>query len=96
MTHYIGLDAHSKTCTGVVLDDSGKIQKSHQFATSEGNITQFLKSVPQPRQLAFEEQDLAHWLFLLTGDHVDKLVVANPAHLPKQRGAKGIFVMRCG
>lgn len=89
MTHYIGIDAHSKTCTAVVMDDGGKIRLSKQFDTTEGNLVQFIKQVPKPRHLAFEEQGLAHWLFLTTEKHVDRLVVANPAHLPKQRGAKG-------
>jgi transposase len=91
MTHYIGLDAHSKTCTAVVINAAGKIATSVQFATSERNLLDFIKTVKKPRELAFEEQNLAHWLFLTTSDHVDKLVVAHPAHLPKQRGAKGDF-----
>ena len=91
MTQYIGLDAHSKTCTAVVIDHAGKIAASKQFPTSEQNLIAFIKSVKRPRELAFEEQNLAHWLFLTTDEHVSKLVIAHPGHLPKQRSAKGDF-----
>jgi transposase len=92
MTHYIGLDAHSKTCTAVVLTETDKVSAATQFDTSEKNLLEFIKSVTKPRELAFEEQDQAQWLFVTTHRHVDKLVVAHPGHLPKQRGAKGDHV----
>jgi transposase len=88
MTNYIGLDAHSKTCTAVVLNETGKIQATAQFETSEKNLLEFIKSVKRPRELAFEEQCIAQWLYILTKKHVDKLVVAHPSHLPKQQGPK--------
>lgn len=91
MTNYIGLDAHSKTCTAVVLTETGKIASTVEFETSERNLVEFIQSVKKPRHLAFEEQGIAHWLFLTTQPHVDKLVVAHPAHLPKHRSAKGDF-----
>lgn len=89
MTHYIGLDAHSKTCTAVVMNESGAIVQNAHFATTERHLLSFLKSVKAPRFLAFEELDIAHWLFLTTAEHVDKVVVAHAGHLPAQRGAKG-------
>jgi transposase len=88
MTHYIGLDAHSKTCTAVVVDPSGKIEKQAQFETSEKKLLEFVRGVGRPRKLAFEEMNLAQWLFLLLGDQVDDLAIAHAAHLPKQRGPK--------
>ena len=38
MTHYIGLDAHSKTCTAVVTDAKGNILKKRVFPTTEKNL----------------------------------------------------------
>ena len=38
MTQYIGLDAHSKTCTAVVMDSKGKILKKEVFPTSEREL----------------------------------------------------------
>jgi hypothetical protein len=92
MTHYIGLDAHSKTCTGVVLNHAGKLVASAQFETSERHLLDFVKSVKPPRKLAFEEQNLAHWLFALLGEHVDELVVAHAADLKRHRGPKNDLV----
>ena len=42
MTHYIGPDAHSKTCTAVVTDKTGKILQKSQFPTSEKHLLQCL------------------------------------------------------
>jgi hypothetical protein len=75
MTHYIGLDAHSKTCTAVVMNSAGKLVSQAKFYTSERNLIDFMKSVKSPRKLAFEEQNLAHWLFVTLKDQVDQLVV---------------------
>ena len=38
MEHYIGLDAHSATCTFVSLEKNGKIQEKCRVATSESNL----------------------------------------------------------
>jgi transposase len=88
MTHYIGLDAHSKTCTAVVINAAGKLVSQAKFDTSERNLIDFVKSFKSPRKLAFEEQNLAHWLFVTLKDQVDQLVVAHAAHLPGHRGPK--------
>jgi predicted NBD/HSP70 family sugar kinase len=42
MTQYIGIDAHSKTCTAVVTDSKGNILKKQVFATSERNLLDFI------------------------------------------------------
>ncbi len=104
MTHYIGLDAHSKTCTAVVTDKTGKILQKSQFPTSEKHLLQWLQGVPRPRILAFEEMNISHWLFIVLKDHVDELVIAHAPHLKKQRGAKTDLIdatrlateLRCG
>ena len=74
MTNYIGLDAHSKTCTAVVVDGRGNLASESQFATTEKNLLDFVKSVKEPRKIAFEEINLSQWLFVLLKDHVDDLV----------------------
>jgi transposase len=104
MTHYIGLDAHSKTCTAVVTDKSGKILQKSRFPTSEKHLLSWLQEVPRPRILAFEEMNISHWLFVILKDHVDELVIAHAPHLKKQRGAKNDTIdairlateLRCG
>jgi len=92
MTQYIGIDAHSKTCTAVVTDSKGNILKKQVFATSERNLLDFVDSVKRPRILAFEEMNIAHWLFVLLKDRVDQISVAHPAHLTRQRGPKTDFI----
>jgi len=92
MTHYIGLDAHSKTCTGVILDGRGRLVSSCKFDTSERNLLEFVKSATSPKKLAFEEQNLAHWLFILLKDQVEELTIAHPAHLRMHRGAKNDLI----
>jgi predicted NBD/HSP70 family sugar kinase len=48
MTQHIGLDAHSKTCTAVVMDSKGKILKKEVFPTSERELLRFVDSVKRP------------------------------------------------
>ncbi len=92
MTHYIGLDAHSKTCTAVVTNAKGKILKKSVFATTEKDLKAFVDSVASPKMLAFEEMNIAHWLYVLLKNRVDEVQVAHAAHLPKQRGAKTDYI----
>jgi transposase len=92
MTHYIGLDAHSKTCTAVVTDAKGGILKKVVFPTTEKELKSFVDSIKGPKVLAFEEMNIAHWLYLLLKDRVDEVQIAHPAHLPKQRGAKTDYI----
>jgi hypothetical protein len=88
MTNYIGLDAHSKTCTAVVIDGYGKFKQKQQFNTSEKNLLEFIRQIKGPRNLALEEMNLSHWLYVLLKPEVEKLVIAHPAHLGKHRGPK--------
>jgi len=91
MTHYIGLDAHSNTCTAVVMNSTGELKARATFDTSEKNLLELIKSVERPRFLAFEETNLAQWLYLLTKQEVDDLAIAHAAALPKQRGPKNDY-----
>ena len=92
MTHYIGLDAHSKTCTAVVTDFKGTILKKSVFPTTERDLRSFIDSVKRPRRLAFEEMNIAQWLYVLLKDDVDEIQIAHAAHLTKQRGAKTDYI----
>jgi len=92
MPYYIGLDAHSKTCTGVVFDQAGRMISKAHFPTTEKELIRFVDSVPKPKVLAFEELNIAHWLFLLLKERVDDIQIAHAAHLTKQRGPKTDFV----
>ena len=93
MDLYIGLDAHSATSTAVVVDGRGEIKLRETFPTSESNLVGFIRRLPQSAtlHLTFEECHLAQWLYLTLLEHVDDLIVCNPAYLAKKPGAKTDF-----
>lgn len=82
---YIGMDAHSRTCTFVVLSKNGKVLAKATVETREDKLLDFIRSVKGPKKLAFEEGAMAHWLYLLFKDEVDELVVCQPQ---EKKGAK--------
>ena len=91
MENYIGLDAHSKTCTFVVLDAAGEITKTGTIGTSERNLREMVRSITGTKALVVEEANIAQWVFLTLKDEVDRLVVCHPAYLPKKSGPKNDF-----
>jgi hypothetical protein len=82
MTRYIGLDAHSESCTLAVLGASGKRLRYERLQTSADVLKSFIKEVPRPRQLCMEEGTLSEWLCEELGPVVDKLVVVMPDRTP--------------
>lgn len=47
--HYIGLDAHSKTCTAVVINEKGEIVLNAHFPMTEKYLLSFIKGVQSER-----------------------------------------------
>jgi transposase len=88
MKHYIGLDAHSATCTFVVINEAGDVTHRAIVKTSEGNLLGFLKTLPGEKILTVEESHVSQWVYVLLNDKVDKLIVCNPVHLGKKQGPK--------
>lgn len=88
MKHYIGLDAHSATCTFVVINESGDITHRAIVKTSEGTLTGFLTTLPGEKILTVEESHVSQWVYVLLHEKVDKLIVCNPVHLGKKQGPK--------
>lgn len=62
MKHYIGLDAHSATCTFVVLDESGNVTHWTIVKTSESTLLGFLAILPGEKILAVEESRVSQWV----------------------------------
>ncbi len=91
MDHYIGMDAHSKTCTFVVQDKDGNIFREGKLSTNERNIKEFVRSIPGKKALVLEETNIAQWLYVLLKGEVDKLIVCHPAYLPKKSGPKNDY-----
>lgn len=91
MNYYIGLDAHSQTSTGVVVNQEGEIKLRKSFKTTEANLIDFVSNIPGQRYLTFEEGSLSQWLYITLKDQVDQLLVCNPVYVAKKPGAKTDF-----
>ena len=89
MNYYIGLDAHSSTCTAVVVDEKGEQKLRETFDTTEANLIRFVSSLPEGKtSLTYEESTLSQWLYLTLIEQVDHLLVCNPVYVAKKQGAK--------
>jgi transposase len=88
MKYYIGLDAHTASSTGVVVNEKGDVLLRQTFKTTESNLLGFIKRIPSPKHLTFEECHLAQWLYVLLKEQVDGLIVCNPVFVAKKPGAK--------
>lgn len=88
MKYYIGLDAHSSTCTAVVVDERGEQKLRSTFPTTESNLVEFVSKISGEVHLTFEECTLAQWLYVTLIEHVDYLLVCNPVYVAKKQGAK--------
>lgn len=88
MQNYIGLDAHSKTCTFVVLDKLGRQIGFQHIKTGELEVRKFVESVRGSKALVFEEGNLSKWLYTILKDKVDRLVVCDPGFVNLRSGPK--------
>ena len=79
MYKYIGLDAHSSTCTLCVTDVKGTELDLVTIATNGRLLVEYIKSLGGTIIITFEECDLSIWLFELFKNHVHQVVVCNPA-----------------
>jgi len=82
---FIGMDAHSRHSTFVVLGKSGKVLRRATVKTTESELIEFIKSVKGRKALVFEEGVMSQWLYVLLKGRVDELVVCQPN---ENRGAK--------
>lgn len=92
MKHFIGLDAHCRTCSFVVMNEKGQVVLRRQVRTEEAEILGLVRGLEGTKALAFEESTLSQWLYILLKNEVDDLVVANPAAIVRTRSAKTDFI----
>jgi len=60
---YLGLDAHTRTCTLASINDKGKVVTTKTFSTSEYSLIDQIRQVPaKKKSLMLEESSLAVWL----------------------------------
>jgi transposase len=91
MDHYIGMDAHSKTCMFVVLDPQGNEVTAQRINTSEKEILRFVRSIPGTRKLTFEECHMSRWLYPMLKSEVKDLIVCNPTFIVRRSGPKNDY-----
>lgn len=75
MDRYIGLDAHTSSCTVAVVGPSGRRLGSHVVETNAGAVIETIRGIPGPRHLLLEEGTLSDWLYETLSPHVEELVV---------------------
>ena len=85
MERYIGLYAHSKTCTFVVLGPSGRRLRSEVVETNGSELVEFVRSVPGCRHRCLEEGAQSAWLYETLERYIDSIVIAVA---PKRQGPK--------
>jgi transposase len=85
MDRYIGIDAHSQSCTLAVIGPSGRRLKSQVLETNGKVLTEAIKSIAGRKHLCIEEGAQSDWLHEILAPHVDEIVVTMP---PKRAGQK--------
>ena len=93
MDHYIGLDAHMKSCTFVVLTAKGKHVLTQRVETNGRALCSFIRSVAGIKHLCLEECELSEWLYELFYPLVTELKVVQPK---KREGPKSALVISEG
>ncbi len=84
MDRYIGIDAHSASCTIAVLGPTGKRISSNVIETNGKSLVTAVSAVPGTRHIIFEEGNLAAWMYELIAPLAHEIVVVRVAK--KQRG----------
>jgi transposase len=85
MDRYIGLDAHTSSCTVATIGQSGKRLRSHVVETNAKALIEVIRAVPKDRHLCLEEGPHSNWLYEVLSPHVQEIVVAlvNESRGPK-------------
>jgi transposase len=78
MERYIGIDAHSESCTVAVIGPSGKKVKQQVLETQAKVLIDFLKGLTGDKYVCLEEGQLAEWLVEALSPYVKEMVVVQP------------------
>ena len=85
MDRYVGLDAHSQTCTFAVMGRTGKRLTSKVVETNGRALVDAVRSFPGELHLCLEEGTQSAWLHEILSPQVSEIVVTVPE---QSRGAK--------
>lgn len=88
MEHYIGMDAHSSSCTFCVVDEKGREVDHTTIETNGKLIVNYLRGIGSIKKLTFEECELSRWLFGVIRPEVKELIVCNPVANREYKGPK--------
>jgi len=78
MHRFIGLDAHSESCTLAVVGPSGKRLKSVVVETNGRALLDAIQAIPGHLHVCMEEGEQSAWLYEVLEPHVEELVVTVP------------------
>jgi transposase len=85
MERYIGLDAHTQTCTLCVMGPSGRRLGEYVVETNGEVLRERMRSIAGDKHVVLEEGTQSEWLCELLEPHVKELVVTQPL---KRAGSK--------
>ena len=88
MDRYIGLDAHTSSCTVATIGQSGKRLRSHVVETNAKALIEVIRAVPKDRHLCLEEGPHSNWLYEVLSPHVQEIVVAPVNESPHTTGRR--------
>lgn len=75
MERFIGLDAHTQSCTFAVIDARGKQLRTDVVETNGESLVEYVRLVPGRRHLCLEEGTHSQWLSEILSPHLHELVV---------------------
>jgi transposase len=78
MDRYIGLDAHSQTCTFAVMSPTGRRLREQIVETHGSALIDCVKAIAGTKHLCFEEGTHSEWLYEVLTPHVRDIVVVQP------------------
>lgn len=76
--NHIGMDCHISTMEFAVVNEAGRLFKAGKVGTSAKGFLDFVRQIPQPRQIYMEEGTLAAWVLETCTHHGEKLVITDP------------------
>lgn len=85
MERYIGLDAHSTSCTFAVMGPTGRHLREQVLETNGKVLVEFVRSVAGDRYLCLEEGAQSEWLYEVLEPYTKETVVVRP---PRRPGCK--------
>ena len=75
MERYIGLDVHAKSCTMVVLSQSGRLLRERIVETNGAALVEAIRVEPGHKHICLEEGTQSAWLYEILSPHVHEVVV---------------------